>query len=61
MCLGGKTRKEALANIKDAVDGYIISMKKHHEPDTLNAVIRAIKTGGRRNALRDLKELEVHP
>jgi antitoxin HicB len=28
----GKTRKETLANIKDAIDGYIISLKKHHEP-----------------------------
>jgi predicted RNase H-like HicB family nuclease len=28
----GKTRKEALANIKDAIDGYIASLKKHNEP-----------------------------
>jgi predicted RNase H-like HicB family nuclease len=28
----GKTRKEALANIKDAIDGYLASLKKHHEP-----------------------------
>ena len=28
----GKTRKEALANIKDAMDGYIASLKKHNEP-----------------------------
>jgi antitoxin HicB len=28
----GKTRKEALVNIKDAIDGYIASLKKHHEP-----------------------------
>ena len=28
----GNTRKEALANIKDAIDGYIASLKKHGEP-----------------------------
>ena len=28
----GKTREEALANIKDAVEGYIESLKKHSEP-----------------------------
>ncbi len=28
----GKTRKEALANIKDAIDGYLASLKKHNEP-----------------------------
>ena len=28
----GKTRKEAIANIKDAIDGYIASLKKHKEP-----------------------------
>jgi predicted RNase H-like HicB family nuclease len=28
----GKTRKEALTNIKDAIDGYLASLKKHHEP-----------------------------
>jgi antitoxin HicB len=28
----GKTRKEALANVKDAIDGYIASLKKHREP-----------------------------
>ena len=28
----GKTRKETLANIKDAIDGYIASLEKHHEP-----------------------------
>ena len=32
-CLSeGKTRREALANVKDAIDGYIASLKKHHEP-----------------------------
>lgn len=28
----GKTRKEALANIKDASRGYLKSLKKHNEP-----------------------------
>ncbi|MBI4452685.1 type II toxin-antitoxin system HicB family antitoxin [Candidatus Woesearchaeota archaeon] len=28
----GRTRKEALANIKDAIKGYIQSLKKHNEP-----------------------------
>jgi predicted RNase H-like HicB family nuclease len=28
----GKTRAEALANIKDAMTGYISSLKKHGEP-----------------------------
>jgi len=28
----GKTRKEALTNIKDAIKGYLESMKKHNEP-----------------------------
>ncbi|MDA4134232.1 MAG: type II toxin-antitoxin system HicB family antitoxin [Thaumarchaeota archaeon] len=28
----GATRADALANIKDAIDGYLASLKKHHEP-----------------------------
>jgi predicted RNase H-like HicB family nuclease len=28
----GKTRIEALTNIKDAVKGYLESLKKHNEP-----------------------------
>ena len=28
----GKTRAEALANIKDAMTGYLASLKKHGEP-----------------------------
>jgi antitoxin HicB len=28
----GKTREEALKNIKDAIKGYLISLKKHNEP-----------------------------
>ena len=28
----GKTRMEAVRNIKDAMKGYILSLKKHNEP-----------------------------
>ncbi|MGC8990606.1 MAG: type II toxin-antitoxin system HicB family antitoxin [Verrucomicrobiia bacterium] len=28
----GKTRKEAMANICDAIQGYLASLKKHGEP-----------------------------
>ena len=28
----GKTRQEALDNIRDAINGYIASLKKHNEP-----------------------------
>lgn len=28
----GKTRKNALANIKEAIKGYLQSLKKHNEP-----------------------------
>jgi predicted RNase H-like HicB family nuclease len=28
----GNTRGEALANVKDPIDGYLASLKKHNEP-----------------------------
>lgn len=28
----GKTREEAIANIKEAIKGYVASMRKHGEP-----------------------------
>lgn len=28
----GKTRQEAVDNIKDAIQGYLESLKKHNEP-----------------------------
>ena len=28
----GKTREEALKNIKDAIEGYLESLRKHGEP-----------------------------
>jgi predicted RNase H-like HicB family nuclease len=32
-CLSqGKTRDEALANIKDAIEGHLASLRKHGEP-----------------------------
>ena len=30
----GKSRKEALENIQDAIKGYLESLKKHNEPIT---------------------------
>ena len=38
----GKTRSEALENIKDAIKGYLTSLKKHKElaKGTLRAIIR---------------------
>jgi len=31
----GRTRAEAVANIKDAIQGYLASLKKHSEPAPL--------------------------
>lgn len=28
----GKTRRDALKNVKDAIKGYLYSLKKHNEP-----------------------------
>jgi predicted RNase H-like HicB family nuclease len=28
----GRTRDEAIANIKEAIEGYLASLKKHREP-----------------------------
>lgn len=28
----GQTRAEAAANIREAIEGYILSLKKHNEP-----------------------------
>jgi predicted RNase H-like HicB family nuclease len=38
----GKTRDEALANIRDAIQGYLFSLEKHGElaKGTLRALIR---------------------
>ena len=32
----GRTRKEAVENIRDAIKGYIESLKKHNEPIPLH-------------------------
>ncbi|MBI4778038.1 type II toxin-antitoxin system HicB family antitoxin [Candidatus Desantisbacteria bacterium] len=32
----GRTRKESLENIKDAIQGYLESLKKHNEPIPLS-------------------------
>jgi len=34
--LRGKTREEAISNIKDAIAGYSASLKKHDEPIPLS-------------------------
>ncbi|MHB8542030.1 MAG: type II toxin-antitoxin system HicB family antitoxin [Candidatus Acidiferrales bacterium] len=28
----GKTHEEAIANIRDAIEGYLVSLQKHGEP-----------------------------
>lgn len=32
----GKTRKEAIENIQDAIKGYLASLRKHNEPIPLS-------------------------
>ena len=43
----GKTRAEALTNIKDAMAGYLASLKKHGEPVPLpnRTAVGAVQTG----------------
>jgi len=36
----GKTKKEALKNIKDAIKGYIESLKKHPEEKISKKIVR---------------------
>jgi len=38
----GKTRKEALKNIREAIQGYIKVLKKHHQTVPLEAVSPAL-------------------
>jgi predicted RNase H-like HicB family nuclease len=40
----GKTRDEAMANIRDAIQGYLESLKKHGEPipDPITATVVAV-------------------
>lgn len=35
----GRTREEAIANIKEAIQGYITSMRKHGEPIPVTDVV----------------------
>ncbi len=41
----GKTRKEALANIQDAIEGYLASLKKHREaiPPAIHEAVVEVK------------------
>jgi len=41
----GKTRTEALANIKDAIKGYLASLKKHSEPIPPSISEEIVKVG----------------
>ena len=34
----GRSREEAIANIKEAIQGYIASMRKHREPIPVTGV-----------------------
>ncbi|MCL5068947.1 MAG: type II toxin-antitoxin system HicB family antitoxin [Thaumarchaeota archaeon] len=43
----GKTRKEALTNIKDAINGYLKSLKKHNEPIPPPVQEEMVEIGGR--------------
>jgi antitoxin HicB len=45
----GKTRDEAMANIRDAIQGYVESLKKHGEPFRQSrdkAVVAAVSAAG---------------
>ncbi len=35
----GKTRTEAIKNIRDAIEGYMASLKKHDEPNERNIYV----------------------
>ncbi len=39
----GSTRKEAMKNIKDAIKGYLASLKKHNEKPPLRKNIKVLK------------------
>ena len=42
-CLSqGRTREEALANIKEAIEGYLASLRKHGDP-LPNTEVAAVK------------------
>lgn len=39
----GKTKEEAVANIRDAIKGYLDSLKKHHEPIPLKNITQIME------------------
>jgi predicted RNase H-like HicB family nuclease len=39
----GPTRKDAMRNIKDAIKGYLESLKKHHEKTPVRKNVRVLK------------------
>jgi predicted RNase H-like HicB family nuclease len=42
----GKTREEALTNIKDAIKGYLASLKKHNEPIPPSIIEETVEVSG---------------
>jgi len=42
----GETRAEALENIKDAISGYITSLRKHDEPIPPSIEEEVVEVGG---------------
>jgi len=42
----GKTRAEALENIKDAISGYLASLRKHDEPIPPPIEEEVVEVGG---------------
>ena len=51
----GRTRDEAIANIKDAIAGYLESLRKHNEPIP-PATVRVDVPGPRRRAKLDRQQ-----
>lgn len=41
----GSTRDEALANIRDAIEGYLESLRKHDEPIPPSIIEETIEVG----------------
>jgi antitoxin HicB len=41
----GHTREEAIANIRDAIAGYVESLDKHHEPIPLPITEEIVEVG----------------
>ena len=51
----GKTRTEAIRNIRDAMKGYLASIRKHGEPPDTETPVAASQTSCRSDAQRDLE------